>query len=406
MRAPNCSGFRSDPERPLDHTDSSESGTRLITIVPVVAACFLVFTSLNGSRVLMSLFAIELGASTAAIGVLIGLYALFPLLLSVHAGKVVDRAGGFRPALLGAAGFALGLLVPVFFPTLAALYVSAALGGLSLVFFGVATQYLVSSMGGSEARNRNVSIYSLGLALTGLSGPPLTGFVIDQWGHGVAFVMLAVFVVAALAIWAGFRRAIPGRVPRSQPPEPRPALELLRLPALRRIIVVSGLVVAAVDLFSFYMPIYGHSIGLSATRIGLIFGSFAIATFSVRGLLPWLIRRFGEDRVIAGSLAIAALGYAALPFSASLPVLLALAFVLGLGLGCGQPLSLIMLSNRSPEGRAGEAIGLRFTVVNFMHLAIPVLFGAVSAVVGLLPVFLANAGLLLTGSYLSRVRAR
>ena len=53
------------------------------------------------SRVLMSLYAIELGASAAAIGLLIALYGLGPLLLSVHAGKVSDRVGSYRPILLG-----------------------------------------------------------------------------------------------------------------------------------------------------------------------------------------------------------------------------------------------------------------------------------------------------------------
>jgi MFS family permease len=47
--------------------------------------------SFMSSRVLMSLYAIELGASAAAIGLLIALYGLGPLLLSVHAGKVSDR---------------------------------------------------------------------------------------------------------------------------------------------------------------------------------------------------------------------------------------------------------------------------------------------------------------------------
>jgi len=38
--------------------------------------------------------------------------------------------------------------------------------------------------------------------------------------------------------------------------------DLLARPGLRRIIVVSGVVIAGVDLYSFFMPIYGHSLGL------------------------------------------------------------------------------------------------------------------------------------------------
>lgn len=40
---------------------------------------------------------------------------------------------------------------------------------------------------------------------------------------------------------------------------------------------------------------------------------------------------------------------------------MAVSFVLGLGLGCGAPLSLVLAYNRSPAGRSGEAMGLRQT---------------------------------------------
>ena len=46
-------------------------------------------------------------------------------------------------------------------------------------------------------------------------------------------------------------------------------------------------------------------------------------------------------------------------------------------------------------------LGVRFTVVNLMHLVIPVTFGTLSALVGLLPVFVATAVLMAVGSYLS-----
>jgi hypothetical protein len=47
-------------------------------------------------------------------------------------------------------------------------------------------------------------------------------------------------------------------------------------------------------------------------------------------------------------------------------------------------------------------LGVRFTVVNLMHLVIPITFGTLSAVVGLTPVFIATAALMAVGSQLSR----
>jgi hypothetical protein len=76
-----------------------------------------------------------------------------------------------------------------------------------------------------------------------------------------------------------------------------------------------------------------------------------------------------------------------------------LSFALGLGLGCGQPLSQIMTYNRSPAGRAGEALGLRFTIVNFTHMVIPLAFGTIGSALGLIAVFLANSALMFGGGY-------
>ena len=123
----------------------------------VVILCFLTFGSFIGVRVLMSLYALELGASQAAVGVLIASFAIFPLMMSVYAGRVIDRMGAFWPVFGGMAGFCAGVMIPFCFPVLPALYVSALVSGLSLVFFGVASQQLISSIGDASARNRNVS---------------------------------------------------------------------------------------------------------------------------------------------------------------------------------------------------------------------------------------------------------
>jgi MFS family permease len=235
-----------------------------------------------------------------------------------------------------------------------------------------------------------------------LSGPLLAGYVIDHHGHVPAFLALSVVVILACVLWAVMRGRVPRVAASVAAPAGRRVAELLRLPGLRRMMIVSGIIVAGIDLFAFYMPIYGHSIGLSATMIGVVLGAYAVATFLVRGVMPFIARRYGETRVITWSLLVAGVAYFVLPFSQHLVVLILLSFALGVGLGCGQPLSIIMVYNSAPEGRAGEALGVRFTVVNFMHLAIPLTFGTMSAALGLAPVFLSNSALMFGGWWLSR----
>jgi MFS family permease len=85
------------------------------------------------------------------------------------------------------------------------------------------------------------------------------------------------------------------------------------------------------------------------------------------------------------------------------PLLLAvMAFVLGLGMGCSQPVSLMLIYDRAPQGRSGEALGLRLMINNFTHIAVPMLFGSLGTALGVVPVFVANAAILGAGGLLSR----
>ncbi len=372
----------------------------------VVVLCFLTFGSFIGVRVLMSLFALELGASPAAVGVLIAFFAIFPLILSVYAGRIIDRAGSFWPVFGGMAGFCAGVLIPWCFPVLLALYVSALVSGMSLVFFGVATQQLVSSIGEAGSRNRNVSYYSIGLAASGLAGPLGVGYVIDHHGHRMAYLVLGIVMLLVSVVWFACRRHVPPARAKDHTTSVSSITQILRNRNLRLTIVVAGIVVAGVDLYTFYMPIYGHAIKLSATMIGAVMGAQAIAALLVRIVMPKLLRRWSEENVMAGALSVAAAGYFLFPFFQGVTALFLISFLIGLGLGCGQPLSLLMVYNRAPAGRSGEVLGVRFTVVNLMHLVIPVTFGMLSAVIGLAPVFVATAAMMVLGSYLSRRASR
>ncbi len=364
------------------------------------------FTAFMGCRVLMSLFAIELGASTAAIGLLISLFALFPFLLSVYAGKVIDRFGSHVPAQLGTVLSAAGFAIPWLFPALPALYLSASIIGLSYVFISLAIQNLSSTARDPDVRARDVSLVSLGFALSGLLGPLLVGFVIDHQGHVFAYALLTVLAIAATAGWIVSRRYVVDSHARGAAAAPTDMRELLRLPQLRRTVIVSGLVVAGVDLYNFYMPIYGHSVGLTATMIGVIFGANSLAVLIVRGLLPRLTRWLGEERVMSYSMYLAGAAFLLIPMFGNAPALMLLAFMLGLGLGCGQPLSILMTYNRAPAGRSGEALGVRFTVVNFTHMAIPLAFGTLGSALGVVAVFFSNAVLMLGGGYANARGAR
>jgi MFS family permease len=164
------------------------------------------------------------------------------------------------------------------------------------------------------------------------------------------------------------------------------------------------MILTGIDLYLFYFPIYGRSIGLSASLIGIVLSMYAVAAFVVRVGMPALVRRSSEETVLTYSLFVAGATYLLFPFFENVYVLGIISFVLGLGLGCGQPLSIILTYNRAPAGRSGEALGVRIMVNKITQIVVPIFFGSIGSVFGMVPVFWSNAAFLASSGYLNRAR--
>ncbi len=379
-----------------------------MAIYLVTLLCVLNHAGFSGSRVLMPLYALELGAGQFVVGIIIGLYALCPMFLAIYAGQLVDRVGPRLPMLAGTVGTGAGLLLPYFFPGLTTLYVSAVVLGTSFQFFFVAVHGTAGAIGGAENRVRNYTWVSIGFSLAALCGPLIAGFSIDYLGHVPAYLALALCtIVPALLLWLR-----PDFLPKATAGtkgevEKRNALDLLRIPKLRTSFIASGLISAAFDLYQLYFPIYGHAIGLSASTIGIIVGTFAGGVFAIRVVLPYLVRRFAETDILIYAIGVGALTFILFPLLENPFLLAAVAFVLGLGCGCGQPISGSLIYSLTPAGRQSEGAGVRVMFNNVVHLVVPVVFGAIGTALGFVPVFASISMLLLSGSvYTHRSSAR
>jgi MFS family permease len=363
-------------------------------------------TCLRASRMLVSLFAIHLGAEQYVIGLMIALYALFPALLAVFAGRLSDRIGPRVPMVAGSAGLVAGLLVPYVWPTMPALCVSASLFGVSFIFYHVSVQNLLGAISSEADRTRNFSNYSLMIAAGGFLGPLSAGFSIDHFGHRETYLYLALAALLPLillSLSAGLRStAVHAKTAANAEGGSPATLGLLHHRPLRSPLIGSVAVLTGTDLFQFYMPIYGHSIGLSASQSGFVLSVVGIAAFVVRIGMPALVRRTGEAGLLAYSLFLGAAAFVVFPFFKDITVLTVFAFLLGLSLGCGQPLSTILIYANSPAGRTGEALGLRLALNNATHILIPLVSGTIGSVFGVGPVFWMNAMMLAGGGALVR----
>ena len=131
--------------------------------------------SYMGSRVLLSLYAVDLGATPFMVGILVALYSVMPLALSVYAGRLSDTLGHRLPMLGGSVVAALGMLMPSIFAGQWPLYASATLIGAGFVFFNIAVQALVGLISTPANRAHNFSTISMGYSISSLVGPLVVG---------------------------------------------------------------------------------------------------------------------------------------------------------------------------------------------------------------------------------------
>ena len=376
-----------------------------MAIYLIALMCVLNHSCFAGSRMALALYALELGANQFMIGVLMALYAICPMLLAVYVGKLADRIGPRIPMMAGSLGVGLAMLLPALFPGLTALYVASFLIGSSFHFFFVSVHGTTGGVGGPENRARNYAVVSMGFSAAGLIGPFTAGLAIDHLGHRAAFVLLSAFTfVPLMLMWLK-----PGFLPKGKGTTERGeqrVLDLWRMPKLRSAFIASGILSAAWDLFQFYFPIYGHSLGLSASVIGAVLATFALATFIVRIGLPRWAKHAGEANILIYGIFVAASAFVLFPAFSNPWLLAGVAFILGVGVGAGQPMSMSLIYAMAPAGRSSEAAGLRVVVNNVAHLFIPLFFGGLGTALGFAPVFLSNAGMLAIGGEMMRRRGR
>ncbi len=385
---------------PLVHHYNPRTAMPLVLILTLSSIAFI---AMKGSRVLMTLTAVNSGAGPFETGILFALYGVFPLLLAVAAGRLADRFDNRLLMYWGLGTYTLCLALPYFFPSLTMLYIAAPLWGFTSMLWVVATQSLVGMLSTTATRTRNFSYYSLGDSTGAVLGPIIVGLAIDTLSHQSAFLIMALIPALCGAVIVVKRHAFPHTAATTTAAQaPHSIRDLLTLPAMRSALLSNAAVMAGLDLFNLYMPIYGHHLGFSATTIGLIMGAFGAAAFIIRLAIPPITRRYGERAMLAGALALSAGAFMTFPLTTSAGLLAAAAFTLGLGLGCGQPLSLLLAYNAGPPGRAAEALSMRLAVSYGAHVVVPPVFGIIGAAMGVAPIFWTCAIIMGGGTWLNR----
>lgn len=355
----------------------------------------------RGSRLLLSLYALELGASAFTVGVLLAVFSLMQAAFGWPFGKWSDRVGCRIPMAVASVVSVAGFCVPFFFPGLVALFVATIVTGIAYCMYHVAQMHAAGLLSTDETRKRNLANLSLMFSVTNFSGPLIAGFAIEYIGHrNACLAFAALSALSAIAVQFG-ARLLPAGGGHSDKGGGS-LKDLLGDRTLVKVLLVGSLVFGAIDVFQYYVPVYAHSLGISAAMVGTIMACFPAAAFISRLCLNWFLARSSVEAVLRRSFLLAAAAFVLFPFFENPYALAALAFVYGFGLCVGQPLTLILAYENAAKDRAGEVVGIRESVNQVTRVVAPVMFGAIGSVASVITVFAAGTALLGFGAFMLR----
>lgn len=344
------------------------------------------------------LLALHLGHDKASVGLLVALFALTQVFLSLPAGRYADRHGFKQPQRFSVIAASLGIGAAAVWPIYPVMCVAALLCGGAVGASSIAMQRYVGRAARSpDELRRSFSLLSLAPAGANVIGPLLAGVLIDYSGYRAAFCALAALPLLAWLVARGVQddggsAATGGIQPTGS------VKELLALPHMSRLMLMNVVITSCWDFHAFMVPVLGHERGISASAIGMILGSFAVAAVLVRLAIPVITRRAPEWLLITAAAATAGLALIGYPFTTSAFGMAALSALLGLALGAVQPMALTLLHYIAPSHRRGEAMAIRLMLSNSTGVVMPVLLGALGGMLGVSGLFWLMGSLAAAGS--------
>lgn len=361
------------------------------SVFRLVATQVCLHSAMAGFRMGAPLMALKQGYSPLAVGGLLALFAVSQVFLALPAGRLADRHGLHVPMRLAVLIASLGLGLSVLWPFFWVLCVSALMVGGASGLAVIALQRHAGRLAHGPTELREVfSWLAIGPSLSNFLGPLLVGVLIDGVSFQAAFLAMA--TLPWLAWW--LVRQV-DRMPTI--PSPDQALApsswaMFREPAFRRLMLINWVLSSCWDVHTFLVPVIGHERGLSATVIGAILGSFAVAATLIRLVMPWMASRLQEGRVVGSAMIATSVLFVLYPMAHSAWLMAGLSVLLGFALGSVQPMIMSTLHQITPHAQHGQALALRSMAINASSVLMPLLFGTVGAWVGVGVVFWAVAG--------------
>jgi multidrug resistance protein len=330
---------------------------------PLVIVFLTVFIDLIGFGIvipLLPLYAKAHNPTPVELGLLMACFSAMQFVFAPLLGRLSDRVGRRPVVLVSLAGTVVSYLLFAFAHTLAALFVSRLLAGITGANIAAA-QAIIADVTPPEERASGMGLIGMAFGLGFIFGPALGGLAVHLGEAGPGLFAAGLSTVAFL--WALV--ALPETRPAGAAVPARHALpfrgfaKAFAKPALAAFLLLALVATTAFSGFEATFALYLASrFGASPAHVAWAFVGVGIAATVVQGgLIRPLVRRLGELRVVTLGASCLLAGFIAILGVGSLSALAVALVFLSFGWAVTIPSLSGLVSRRTPASEQGEVLG-------------------------------------------------
>ncbi len=358
--------------------------TRILSNTLIVFMIAMVFANIASEMymTMLPLYLKYLGADVIQIGVFFTVSQIVPLILQVLGGWISDTIGRLRSVAIGSL-IGLGAFIsPIFVPTWQWLYLSETLNAMTRSLIGPSFGAFIAEETAEEHRGKVYGITDTIYTVVTVIGPPLAGWLADNYGFRIMIAVAAGIYICATTIRLVLAKVVGKR-------QKEVISEKLSFSSLKTnfktilglalaggvltwLLLTDGVRDIAFSMSFRLMPIYlGEIGGMSLQKIGWLTSFFGIAMMITTIPAGWFADKFSERIAIA-------LGFF-LEFVAMLLLINVETFIgfasvwaiFGIGVGLMSPAYQSLLSKVLPERLRGTGFGLIHASLGIFSLPAP-----------------------------------
>lgn len=373
--------------------------------------------SQSGLNLLVTLYALHLGANAAEVGILAGVGSLGPIVTSIPLGVFSDRIGARKAMIFAFWGFFVTILLYILANGFLWLLPIQLVNGLFRNATWISSQGYVTSRSQGDDAAHDIRTFGMITNLSSVIGPLVVGLMSSTLAYAWSFALLSVFALigmgCALALpplpiyGRGLERGQKGVRPASVSlADYRRAFRLLAHPGMRLVVACSFMRLFITAVKSTFVPVFLKELSVSNGMIGVLSSLSALgSSVSVTGL-PWLNRRFRSEFLLPTALGVSGIALGLVPFFVALPAIGGLLVIQGAFLGLSLPLLMSAVAAATPMEDRGLGAGLRSTTNRVAQLTSPLLVGLFTEWWSLLAAFVVAMSLMVTTGIFSTLYAR